>query len=283
MSKKVATIILNRNLPEVTDALCDHIDKYDSEITDIYVVESGSSPGKLSKHCSWHVNDTDAIENGLRYARGFNYGLAQLFKEGKFAKYDYFFLCCNDISFSKPGVIKTLVEEIEQHPRLGILSPCAELWGEKLLVPAEETRYYWDLQFLSWLVRREFIETIMEPVNPGMMNFFFDGSNFRGYADDLEVVIKAYANDYAAGITTKLWQKEDDSRLRTKADLMKTDPYDLNLQRCFDEGKLWMRRKYGFNNRWTMQSSAKFFYDEFMKHYPEYSEFNILERQKELT
>ncbi len=283
MNKKVAVIILNRNLAEETDALCAQIEKYDASIADIYVVESGSDPAKLSKHCSWHVNDADTTQNGLRYARGFNYGLAQLYKEGKFANYDYFFLCCNDISFDQTAIITKLVEEMEKHPRLGILSPCAELWGEKLLIPAEETRYYWDLQFLSWLVRRDFVESIMETESPDMMNFFFDGNNFRGYAADLEMMIKAYANDYAAAITTKVWQKEDDSRLRTKADLMKTDPYDLNLQRCYDEGKLWMRRKYGFNNRWTMQSAAKFFYDEFMKHYPEYSEFNILERQKELA
>ena len=40
--KKVATIILNRNLPEVTDKLCEHIKFYDGELTDIYVVEAGS-------------------------------------------------------------------------------------------------------------------------------------------------------------------------------------------------------------------------------------------------
>ena len=37
--KKVATLILNRNLPEVTDRLYDHIEKYDGEFPKKYFKE----------------------------------------------------------------------------------------------------------------------------------------------------------------------------------------------------------------------------------------------------
>ena len=40
--KPIATIILNRNLPEVTNALYQHLDQYDGDTTDLYVVEAGS-------------------------------------------------------------------------------------------------------------------------------------------------------------------------------------------------------------------------------------------------
>ena len=40
--KPVATIILNRNLPEITDKLYKHLKKFDGKETDIYVIESGS-------------------------------------------------------------------------------------------------------------------------------------------------------------------------------------------------------------------------------------------------
>lgn len=275
--KRVATIILNRNLPEVTDSLVEQLEKYDGELSDFYVVESGSSPDKLSKYCSWHANDAHSLENGLRYPRGFNYGLNQLWQEGKFKDYDYFFLCCNDIEFPKEPIISKLVEIIDKQDRLGIIAPCSELWGEKSMIPQGETKYFWDVQFLSWLVKRPLIEDIMEAQDPNMMNFFFDGNNFRGYYADLEVIAKAYANDWAAAITTDVWQIENDSHLRSKSDLMKTDPYDVNLKRVFAEGKLWLRRKYGFNSRWSMQSYAKFFYEEFFKHYPEFNSFNILQ------
>ena len=36
--KRIATIILNRNLPEVTDRLYEHLIKFDGDLTDIYVV-----------------------------------------------------------------------------------------------------------------------------------------------------------------------------------------------------------------------------------------------------
>ena len=39
MSKKTATIILNRNLPIVTDNLVNHLKKYDGNSTDIFVIE----------------------------------------------------------------------------------------------------------------------------------------------------------------------------------------------------------------------------------------------------
>ena len=39
MIKEVATIILNRNLPKVTDELYNHIKKYDGKDTDIFVLE----------------------------------------------------------------------------------------------------------------------------------------------------------------------------------------------------------------------------------------------------
>ncbi len=78
--KTIATIILNRNLPDVTDRLWEHVNRFDGDCTDIYVVEAGSDLDKLSVHTSWHVNSEEVIGNGLRYGRGMNYGLVQLLK-----------------------------------------------------------------------------------------------------------------------------------------------------------------------------------------------------------
>ena len=47
--KKVATIILNRNLPDSTNLLYEHLENYDGEETDIFVVEAGSDNNNLSK------------------------------------------------------------------------------------------------------------------------------------------------------------------------------------------------------------------------------------------
>ena len=82
--KKVATIILNRNLPAITEALFDHINKYDGEYTDIFVVEAGSDEDNLSSKTTWFANWKEAKKEGLRYSRGMNFGLSMLYKEKKF-------------------------------------------------------------------------------------------------------------------------------------------------------------------------------------------------------
>ena len=89
--KKIATIILNRNLPKVTDLLYEHILRYDGELADIYVIEAGSDVDKLSQYMSWHANSKEVVKNGLRYGRGMNFGLSALVKDNKFDKYDAFF------------------------------------------------------------------------------------------------------------------------------------------------------------------------------------------------
>ena len=113
--KKVATLILNRNLPEVTDRLYSHIEKYDGEYTDIFVIEAGSDKDKLSARTTWYADWPEAKKEGLRYARGMNYGLSMLYKENKFYNYDAFFLLTNDTELEEKKTIKTLVEIFNSH------------------------------------------------------------------------------------------------------------------------------------------------------------------------
>lgn len=273
--KKVATIILNRNLPTVTENLYELLKRNNGQETDIYVVESGSQEANVCKYCTWWANWQESIDRGLRYPRGFNYALSQLWQEGKFKDYDYFFLVCNDSEFVDSPIIRELVSEMEQHPRLGILSPCSNIWGERKLLGFNDTKYFWYVHHIAWFLRREYIESIMETEKPNYMNFIYDGSNFRGYEADVELIVKGYANDWATGITTRVSVEENETHLKTKADLMKTDTYDYNHQMLFSEGKKWLRIKYGFNSRWTMQMYAKFFYEKFFEYYPEFQQYKI--------
>ena len=48
--KRVATRVLNRNLPEVTELLHDHVYEFDGNSTDVYVIEAGSDANKPSKY-----------------------------------------------------------------------------------------------------------------------------------------------------------------------------------------------------------------------------------------
>jgi hypothetical protein len=75
---RIATIVLNRNLPEVTDRLCDQLERIDGNLTDVFVVESGSNDSHLSRHCTWYADWPEVRDHGLRYQRGMNYALSQL-------------------------------------------------------------------------------------------------------------------------------------------------------------------------------------------------------------
>ena len=273
--KRVATIILNRNLPEVTDRLYEHLAKFDGELTDIYVVEAGSDANKLSQHATWHANTPEVMQDGLRYGRGMNFGLVQLLKEGKFAQYDAFFLLTNDTEFKAGPTLAPLLSLLDKHPSVGILSPCSERWGERMLLVQEHTKYFWFIHNNAYLLRREFVEMICDKEHPDKMDFLFDGTNFRGYGCENELVAKAYANDWAAAITSDVWASENESHLLDHADQIKTQGYEENLQLYIAEGRHWMRKKYGFNSHWSMQQYVKSFYDKFFEFHPEYSQYKV--------
>ncbi|HML73035.1 MAG TPA: hypothetical protein PKB02_00935 [Anaerohalosphaeraceae bacterium] len=275
MTKRTATIILNRNLPQVADQLYEALERSSSRYTDIYIVEAGTDGDKLSRHCAWWADWEDATKYGLRTPRGFNYGLCQLWKEGKFKNYDFFFLLTNDTEFNGAPVIEILSEEMDNHTRVGILSPCSKRWGEAQLLGPGRTKYFWYVQNVALMMRRSFVESVMHVDDPNYMNFLYDGNNFRGYCADLELVIKGYANDWATAITTKLYAEENEAYLRTKADLIKTDSFEENIRKYVNEGRTWMRNKYGFNSHWMMQKYAKFMYETFFEYYSDLKTYSI--------
>jgi len=275
MKKRVATLILNRNLPEVTNTLCEHLLRFDSDLTDVFVIEAGSDADHLSRYATWHASTPDVTANGLRYCRGMNYGLSQLWKEKKFHQYDAFFLLTNDTELQAQTTLAPLMKILDQHPRVGILSPCSERWGERLLLTKQTTKYFWFIHNNAYLLRREFVESILNPDQPDAMGFVFDGNNFRGYGSESELIAKAYANDWAAAITSEVWAGENESHLIDKADLIKTEGYEENLKLYVEEGRRWMRNKYGFNSRWSMQLHVKNFYDRFFDFHPEFKSYQL--------
>ncbi len=269
---RTATIILNRNLPDVTDRLVKHLNQ---DNTQVFVVEAGSDENKLSSFCTWHANWPEAMNDGLRAARGFNYGLFKLYEEKRFEEFDAFFLVTNDTEFAIPDPVTKLSNVLINHPKVGILSPCSERWGEKLLLQQEKTRYFWYIHNTALLIRRELIQSIMPKNGLSYMNFLFDGTNFRGYGLESELIAKAYANDWASAITTEVWAEENEKWLLTKSDLIKTESFEKNLNLYVKEGLDWMQSKFGFSSRWHMQMYTKFWYDQFFNFHPEFLKYKI--------
>jgi hypothetical protein len=271
--KKFATIILNRNLPKITDKLYNKIKKNND--TDIYVVEAGSRKNNFSKYATWNANWLEAKKNGLRFPRGMNYALSNLFKENRLNNYDFFFLLANDAEIKTVNCIKKFERIFSQHPRLGILTGCASHWGESQLLKKKKTMYFWYMENHAVVLRKEFILDIMNINDPGYLNFLYDGKNFRGYGTESELIAKAYSNFWGAAITSEVKINENQSHLINKSNLIETDSYDKNLKLYIKEGEKWMKEKYGFKSKWSMQMYVKTFYDKFFEYYPNYIEFKL--------
>ncbi len=268
--KKTATIILNRNLPLETNSLVDHLLKFDGVYTDVFVVEAGSDKDKLSKYCTWHVETPEVKNQGLRYLRGMNFGLLKLWKEGHWEKYDSFFLLTNDTKFPKnQKTIISLQELLIKYKKVGIISPCSNRWEEKNLIGINSLKYFWFIHNNAYFFRKEMMDQLINKDNPTYMNFLFDGDNFRGYLSESEIIAKAYANDWAAAITTFVTADEEESHLLNFNKLIKTETYEENLKLYVNEGLKWIKKKYGFNNRWQMMQYSKLFYDKFFEYFPE--------------
>ena len=273
---KTATIILNRNLPELTDKLVEHLKEFDMNYTDVFVIEAGSEKTNLSKYCTWYDDSKDTMENGLRYARGMNYGLVRLWLENKWDNYDSFFLITNDtILPNGQETLKILQKILQDHPKIGLISPCSKTWAERELIGENSIKYFWFIHNNAYFLRKEFLDQVINKNEPDFIDFLFDGSNFRGYLLESEVIAKAYANEWAAAITTKAYAEEDESFLLQKNDIIKTESYNQNMILYLDEGLKWMHKKYGFNSRWQMMQYVKLFYDQFFEYYPECNKFKI--------
>ena len=275
MNKKVATIILNRNLPEVTDTLYNNLKKNNKKISDFYILEAGSARKKLSKNYTWHANWKSAKKNGLRFARGMNYALSNLYKEKKFDNYEAFFLITNDTTFENYNVIEKLYKVLISKKKIAILSPCSKNWGEYKLLKKNKTKFFWYIHNNALMIKKKFIKEVLNLRAPGYLNFLFDGNNFRGYGLESELIAKAYSNNWSAAITSKVISEENESYLINNFEEIKTESYDNNLKLYLKEGKKWMKNKYGFSNKWAFQIYVKNFYDKFFENNPEYKMYRL--------
>ena len=261
--KEVATLILNRNLGNVTDKLVDNILKFNRPYTDVYVIDSGSNLNKQSKYTTWRASWRSALKKGLRFNRGMNFGLSKLFNENKFNNYNFFLLLTNDTIVQKKNFIKTFINIMKNNNKIGILSPCSNKWGEKVLLKKQKLKYFWYIHNNAYFVRKDLIEKLKNLRKPHINNFFFDGNNFRGYGSESEIFLKTYKKNMSAAITSKVWFEENESYLINKNKLIKTESYEKNLDLYLLEGKKWLLKKYNLQTLWDLNLLVKKEYDKF--------------------
>jgi len=115
--KSVSIITVNFNQSLVTEQLLQSISATNTyPYTNIIVVDNGSKQNDTEK---WKLNypDIEFIRSdvNLGFAGGNNLGV-------KAAKGDYLFFVNNDTEFT-PGLVQSLVEVLDSHPEVGMVSP----------------------------------------------------------------------------------------------------------------------------------------------------------------
>ena len=271
----LAVIVLNRNLPSVTDLLCEKLMDSGVEKDRVFVLEAGSDDDKLSKYCNWHVKDDETRRLGLRYNRGMNQALINLYQSKNWKKFDGFLLLANDTEFTTASPVERLEKVLQRHERVGILSPCSKHWGESMFIPENSEKYLWSISSSAIVVMRSFIEKVCNTSGLSNRNFLFDGSNFRGYLTDMELVAKAYINDWAFAITKTVYAEENTSYLLTIPDIIKTESYEENLRLYVNEGLKWALNKYSFQSKWDFLEYTKFYYDKFFDINPNLNKYRV--------
>ncbi len=123
---KAAIVILNYNLPELTDSLCEDLIQRSRCDYDLFVIENGSAADNLSKHC------THRLEENRWISGGFNYGVSAALDSGE---YDAVWLLHNDVSFDQEGdVLSYLLGCLDRFPRIGIIQPA---WDNEWVVDGD--------------------------------------------------------------------------------------------------------------------------------------------------
>lgn len=122
---KLAILIASRNRPDLVGALVERLAQSAIE-HDVYVVECGSEPNRLSRHTTlWYPDSPvdDSSSNGGFRGKCFGHYLA-LQQARAAGPYDYYWVLMNDLVF-EPGVdvAAVLIEQMEREERLAILSP----------------------------------------------------------------------------------------------------------------------------------------------------------------
>ena len=115
--KKVSIITVNYNHPEQTEALLESIFDTNTYFSlEIIVVDNGSTidPLPVWKRKYPAVNFIESKTN-LGFSGGNNLGIKE-------ATGDYLFFVNNDTVFTE-NLIETLVETLDKHPEVGIVSP----------------------------------------------------------------------------------------------------------------------------------------------------------------
>lgn len=259
ISTNLSAVILNRNLGQVCDALVDELNL--RGVNDIFVVDASSSPELRSQNATLMPQDFETITKGLRVNRGYNLGLSQALAE---SRSDWIFCLPVDTEI-KNFEIERLFSQLQILDKVVAVCPLEETSPYLSLIPEAGLGIGWKFPEGPILLKSDFVRQFQF----GSAVRLFDDENFRGYLSFVELALRIYGNDRAIAATSLIQVYEREDYLLNYADLMKTEPLEINKYLLKTEGLSWIREKYGMVDRWSFENIVRLVFEEYVSKNPD--------------
>lgn len=262
-------IILNRNLGRVCDNLVESLGDLLGSDDTVTVVDAGSRDDGKSVFTSVESQDDYTREFGLRFGRGMNLGLEYREQIGNFNPWILMMPVDTEIVSWNP---EGLISEASKIEELVAVKPLESTSAYAQLLPHQALGLAWNLEEGPWMLRSSFVQDQRRMSPEGD---FFDRRNFRGYLTSLELSFRAYANGLCVGVSSHMVLRENESYLLDRAQLIGTEPIDINRRLMVSEGLSWLKMKYSIDDAWSFAQVVRLLFQQFLEEHPEYSQFDI--------
>ncbi len=180
LNKATAAIILNRNLPEITDELGGRILQHDQQDVDLFVVENGSDPGRYSRFANIIFSES------FGPARGINEALLRLLAK----PYTYFWVSFNDARFKSQSFLQRALAVMKQRRDVAMFTG---YWPGNMRIMGQQnslaTVSFFDP--LSFVVSRSALE-VCQSYKPLPLTPLWDSSNFSNHYNILGTALALY-------------------------------------------------------------------------------------------
>ena len=170
---KVATTILNRNIPHLVHELVETLDFIDTD-KDLFILENGSDPENYSRYSNLFEKETKGVSWGVNHLIGHCFDLG----------YDYIWLNYNDARINNPRkFVEGAIASMEKDNSIGLTTA---YWGDVWDMSGTKNTHSEIVSCfspLSFIVSRKAIEILKnsrEEFTP-----FWDSSHFSAHLNML--------------------------------------------------------------------------------------------------
>ena len=229
MKGHVAVCIVNYNLPDLTDALVERLDRILCVPHRPYVLDNGSDRAAPARRT------THRVSPNRRTTGGWNEVLLQAAADGAYSAY---WLLCNDVTFPNDDCPLTPLIAAAYSDDFGIVHPAyagrsRSSWREMFHRPGAGMVATWAVEFNAPLIRAD----VLPHVWP------FDAALFYGYGVDNETGYRARRAGFRVGIChAALCEHVPFTTCRGGADPLSRDEYIARASRNMQQV---LARKYG--------------------------------------